>query len=294
MKRDLSERLESAIVESKTVQRAIQPIDRWLNRWFQSRALHPIKLLGNGSWLGHPLHPLLTDVPVGAWTVAILLDLVALVFGVDTGPAASVAVGLGVLAALAAAGAGLMDWLDVNPPEKAVGGVHAVLNASATVLFGVSLAMRGHALWRTTPAAFVVAVAGYLVLGVGAFLGGSMVYRMGVMINRNAYRSGPDDFTSALASTALPEGSLKRVMVGEEPVLLVKRGDRIDALGAVCSHYGAPLEEGKVVEGTIECPWHASRFDLGDGSVRQGPACAALPSYDVRVAGGQIQVRRRP
>jgi nitrite reductase/ring-hydroxylating ferredoxin subunit/uncharacterized membrane protein len=293
MKRDLSERLESAIIESKVVQQAVRPIDSWLNRLFQSRALHPIKLLGNGGWLGHPLHPLLTDVPVGAWTVALLLDLAALIFQLDTGPAASLAVGLGVLAALAAAGAGLMDWLDVNPPEKAVGGVHAALNVSATLLFVISLAMRGNALWRTTPAAFVVAVAGYAVLSLGAFLGGSMVYRMGVMINRNAYRSGPDDFTSALASTELTDGSLKKVMVGDEPVLLVKRGDRIDAVGAVCSHYGAPLEEGKIVQGAIECPWHASQFRLEDGSVRQGPACEPVPSYDVRMAGGQIQIRRR-
>jgi len=293
MKRDFAERLESAIIESTSVQKAVRPIDNWLNRCFQSKLLHPIKLLGNGGWLGHPLHPLLTDVPVGAWTVTILLDLIALIFNVETGPAASAAAALGVLAALAAAGAGLMDWLDVNPPEKALGAVHAIVNVTATVLFAISVAMRSSHGWQTSPAAFVVALAGYLTLTLGAFLGGSMVFRMGVMINRNAYRSGPDDFTQALPASELSEGNLQKVMVGEEPVLFVKRGDQIFAVGAVCSHYGAPLEEGKLLDGAIECPWHASRFNLKDGSVRQGPACAALPSYEVRVAGGQVQVRRR-
>jgi nitrite reductase/ring-hydroxylating ferredoxin subunit/uncharacterized membrane protein len=294
MKRDASERLESAIIESSALKRAIGPIDGWLNRCFQAKALRPIKLFFNGAWLGHPLHPLLTDVPVGAWTVTILLDIVAMVFHAETGPAASLAAALGVAAALAAASAGLMDWLDVNPPEKSIGAVHALFNGGATVLFAVSLLMRGKHSWQVTPGAFAVALVGYLALTLGAFLGGAMVFRMGVMINRNAYRSGPDDFATALASPDLPEGEPRRVVVGGEPVLLVRRGETILAVGAVCSHYGAPLEEGKLVDGAIECPWHASRFNLNDGSVRQGPACAGLPSYEVKIAGGQIQIRRRP
>lgn len=293
MKRDASERLESAIIESSALKRAVGPIDGWLNRCFQTKVLRPLKLFLNGGWLGHPLHPLLTDVPVGAWTVTILLDVVGIVFHAPTGPAASLAAALGVAAAVAAASAGLMDWLDVNPPEKSIGAVHALVNSGATVLFSISLVMRWKHSWQPTPGAFAVALVGYLALTLGAYLGGAMVFRMGVMINRNAYRSGPDEFATALASPDLPEGEPRRVVVGDEPVLLVRRGERVLAVGAVCSHYGAPLEEGKIVEGTIECPWHASRFDLEDGGVRRGPACAGLPSYDVKIAGGQIQIRRR-
>ena len=293
MKSDFSGRLESAIVESRAVKQALRPFDDWLNRRFQKAPLRSLKLFLNGSWLGHPLHPLLTDVPVGAWTATILLDVIALVFHAETGLAAGLAAGLGVAAALAAAAAGLMDWMDVNPPEKAVGAVHAVLNTSATILFAASLAMRWNHQWRTRPEDFIVALAGYLVLTVGAFLGGSMVYRMGVMINRNAYRSGPEGFTSALASAELSEKKPRRVDVDGQPILLVRLGEKICAVGAVCSHYGAPLEEGQLVENTIRCPWHASRFALEDGEVREGPACAPLPSYEVRVAGGQVQVKLR-
>src|SRR5215472_14966142 len=125
MKRDLSDRVEIAIINSNAAKRVAVPLDALLNRLFQTAALRPIKLLLNGTWLGHPLHPLLTDVPIGAWTVTILLDLVALILGVPAlGLAAAISTGLGVLAAMAAVAAGLMDWMDVDPPEKAVGVTH--------------------------------------------------------------------------------------------------------------------------------------------------------------------------
>ena len=120
-----------------------------------------------------------------------------------------------------------------------------------------------------------------------------MVFRMGVMINRNAYRKGPDDFLPACAVADLQEGQLKRVDVSGQPILLLRSGERIYAIGAVCSHYGAPLEEGKVQGDTIQCPWHFSRFALDDGSVSEGPACAGVPAYEVRVTTGQVELRLR-
>ncbi len=294
MKRDLSERLESAFLKSRAVQRVAGPLDAWLNRHFQATALRPVKLFLNGGWLGHPLHSVLTDVPIGAWTVTILLDVIGLVFRAPVGLAAGVTAGLGLLAVVPTMASGLMDWMDVNPPEKAVGAVHATLNLAGTLLFAASFAMRWSEGWQTTPSAFVVALAGYLLMAVGGFLGGTMVYHMGVMINRNAYRSGPEGFTPALAAAKLIEGKPRRVDVDGQPILLVRSRDQVYALGAVCSHYGAPLEEGTLQRDTIQCPWHASRFALKDGSVREGPACAALPSYEVRVAGDQLEVKLRP
>ena len=143
MKRDLAGRVETAMIKSSAAKRVAAPLDALLNRCFQTTALRPLKLFLNGTWLGHPLHPLLTDVPIGAWTVAILLDLIALIFDLPAlGLAAAIATGLGVLAALAAAAAGLMDWMDVDPPEKSVGVTHGILNTSATVLFAISLVIR--------------------------------------------------------------------------------------------------------------------------------------------------------
>jgi len=292
MKRDLSERVEIAIVNSNAAKRVAAPLDALLNRLFQTAALRPLKLLLNGTWFGHPLHPLLTDVPVGAWTVTILLDLVALILDAPgLGLAAAIAAGLGVLAAVAAIAAGLMDWMDVDPPEKSVGVTHGILNTSATILFAISLLIRWQRHWQPTLGSFLVALAGYIVVSGGAYLGGGMVFRMGVMINRNAYRKGPDDFLPACAVAALPEGQPRRVEVSGQPILLLRSGDRVYAIGAVCSHYGAPLEEGKLQGDTIQCPWHFSRFALADGSVCEGPACAGVPAYEVRVIHGQVEIK---
>jgi nitrite reductase/ring-hydroxylating ferredoxin subunit/uncharacterized membrane protein len=269
-------------------------LDGFLQRRFQTPAMRRFKVFLNGTWVGHPLHPALTDIPIGAWTLTIFLDLIGLLFKLpQLGLASSIADGIGVVGALGAAAAGLMDWMDVDPPEKAVGAFHATLNASATVLFLASFLVRWGQHWQPGWEVFVLALAGYLLVMCGGYLGGVMVFHMGVMINRNAYRSGPDEFKLAAATDELVEGKLKRILIEEQPVLLIKVNDTIHALGAVCSHYGAPLNEGTLVQNTIECPWHLSRFALEDGRVVQGPACAAVPVYDCRIVNTQVQIKMR-
>ena len=140
--------------------------------------------------------------------------------------------------------------MDVDPPEKAIGAFHAIVNVSATILFLISFLMRWGRHWQPGWATFVVALAGYLLVMIGGYLGGAMVFYKGVMINRNAYRTGPDDFKPALATRELTEGQLKRVLVEEQPAVLLRLDGTIYALGAVCSHYGAPLNEGTIVDRT--------------------------------------------
>jgi nitrite reductase/ring-hydroxylating ferredoxin subunit/uncharacterized membrane protein len=256
--------------------------------------MRPLKIFLNGTWIGHPLHPMLTDIPIGAWTLTIILDLIGLLLGLpQLGLASSITACIGVAGALAAAAAGLADWMDVDPPEKAIGAFHASVNVSATLLFLISFLMRWGRHWQPAWATFVVALAGYLLVMIGGYLGGALVFYKGVMINRNAYRTGPHDFEPAVAMRELPEGQLKRVLVQEQPVLLLKLGGTVYALGAVCSHYGAPLNDGRIVERTIECPWHASRFAIEDGMVVQGPACAGVPVYDCNIVNDQVQIKLR-
>lgn len=294
MKRDLTERVDGMIIGSSFIQRVARGLSQFFDKLFSHTALRPLKMLANGTFLQHPLHPLLTDVPVGAWTVAILLDLIALVFGVPgLGLAAGIAIGLGVLAALAAIGTGVMDWIDVDPPEMAIGLVHATFNTIATILFAVAFFWQWATGWVVTPATFIVALVAYGVISAGAYLGGTLVYRMGVMINRNAYRHGPQSFVNVMAASDLPENKFTRVDVKGEPVLLWRSGDKVSAVGAVCAHYGAPLEEGKRVGDTVECPWHGSRFALADGSVKAGPATCPLPAYEAAVVDGQVRVKAR-
>jgi nitrite reductase/ring-hydroxylating ferredoxin subunit/uncharacterized membrane protein len=294
MKRDLSEQIENSIIRSSLVKKISAPLDGLLNRMFQTGVLRPLKLFLNGTWIGHPLHPVLKDIPVGAWTFTVIFDLAGLLFNVPSfGIAASVTTAVGILGALGAAVAGLMDWMDVDPPEKQVGAVHAILNVTATLIFTASLVMRWQSQWQLGWATCVVALIGYLLMTFGATLGGAMVYRMGVMINRNAYRNGPADFRPAIAASKLAEGQMVRVEVEGQPILLVKSGARICAIGAVCSHYGAPLNEGAIEDGAVRCPWHGSRFALEDGSVREGPTCTPVPGYEVRVVNEQVEVKMR-
>ena len=293
MRRDLSEKIQGVIIGSGLVKAVADPIYDLMNRLFLETPLRPLKLLASGVWLDHPLHPLLTDVPIGAWTVAVVLELGALLFAIpNLGQASAIAIGLGVLAALAAIATGLMDWMDVDPPEKAVGLVHAVLNTFSTILFAVAAFMLWQSNWGISLAQFVVLIVAYGVIASGAFLGGDLVYRLGVMNNRNAYRKGPKDYVPAIALNELAENQPKRVEVKGQPIVLVRRGDKVYAVGAVCSHYGGPLEKGKVVGDTIKCPYHYSRFGLKDGSVKEGPSTAPVPAYDTQVVSGQVQVRK--
>ncbi len=293
MNRDLTEAVDNAIIGSEPIQQAAQATQKAVGSVFAPPPMHAVKTVLNGTWLEHPLHPVITDVPVGAWTMTMVLDLLALVFGVKRlGKASAITTGIGILGALGAAVTGLADWVDVDPPELRVGLVHAVTNITATSLFAVSFVARRNSRWRIRKNAVIPALLGYLTVTVGAFLGGSLVFRRGVMVNRNAYRSGPNDFVPVIAVGDLPENTMKRVEANGQPVLVVRRSDRVYAIGAVCSHYGGPLEEGKLFDDVVECPWHYSRFSLDDGHVVNGPTTAPVPAYEARVNNGQVEVRQ--
>lgn len=292
MKRDLTENIDKALTGSSAIKSLAGGTQKLATAIF--KPLGPIKTFLNGTWLEHPLHPVLTDIPVGGWTLAILFDLVAIVFGVQNlGLASGIAIGLGVLGALGAIVTGFADWMDVDPPELAVGITHAILNIAATILFAISFFILWSNNWTIGLGDFIPALVGYLIVTVGAFIGGSLVFRRGVMINRNAYRSGPDKFIPVLPLDQLPEGTLKRVQANGQPVLVARQGEQVYAIGAVCSHYGGPLEEGKLRGDVVECPWHGSRFALEDGHVVAGPATAPAPAYEARINNNQIEVRAK-
>lgn len=292
MNRDFSEALDAAITHVGAIRTTAKALQRAFNAIFLDGPLRPLKTFANGTWLEHPLHPLLTDVPVGAWTAALLLYLAALFFGMTgIGIAIGLVMGLGILAALAAIATGFMDWMDVDPTELAVGLIHAIINIIGTLLFIIAWIMLYAAQWQVSVANFIPALVGYLVVAVGAYLGGGLVFRLGTMINRNAYRSGPKDFTPVIGFTELAENKPQRFDVKGQPVLLVRRGQLVYAIGAVCSHYGAPLEQGTLRDSIIECPWHYSHFSLEDGSVKAGPSTAPLPLYETDVKDGKIWVK---
>ncbi|MDQ3615515.1 MAG: DUF2231 domain-containing protein [Actinomycetota bacterium] len=121
-----------------------------------------------GMWLGHALHPLLTDMPLGFWTSTIVLDLLG---GRQARPAAARLLTLGVLSAIPAVVTGYAEWAATGQREKRVGAVHAASNATALALFASSLAARKAD--RHSRGVFL-ALAGSTAASVGGYLGGHL------------------------------------------------------------------------------------------------------------------------
>jgi len=249
-----------------------------------------VKNFLNGTWIGEPLHVILTDIPIGAWTVGLVSDGLELITSKhEFGAAADVSIGIGLVGAAGAAVTGLTDWQDADAPARRLGMIHGVLNISATTLFAASLVFRRK---KSRAAGRILAAVGYGVMTVAAHLGGKMVYEYRVGVDRTDGELFPQDFTPVLPEADLEDGKPTRAEHDGVPILLVRRGSRIFALAETCSHFSGPLSEGKLVGDSIVCPWHASRFALEDGRVLDGPAVHPQPCLQVRVNDGQIEIRK--
>ncbi len=246
----------------------------------------PVKDVLSGTWLDHPLHPMLTDLPIGFWTSAWVLDIVG---GERDRDAARRLIGAGVVCALPAALSGAADWSDTEGASRRVGVVHAVVNSSALALYAGSWIARGRGHNRSGVA---LSWAGATFATVGGYLGGHLLAAMGVGVDRNAFAERIDDWTAACDEEALSERPI-RVDVHGTAVLLVRGDDAIRAIAATCPHRGAPLEEGVVDGDVVTCPWHASRFCLLDGTLIAGPSPTGVESYETRVREGAVEVRSR-
>ena len=258
---------------AKAVGKAVQP--------------RPVRNTLSGTSLGHPLHPVLTDFPIGAWTMATVLDTVG---GPASEQAADILVAVGIATALPTAAAGLNDWSDTQGKSRRVGLVHALANGSALCLFSSSAVARASG---NRDIGKALGLAGFGVLMFGGFLGGHLSFSNAVNVNKTAGRTGPKEWTPVMAESELADGEHRKVDAGKVSVLLYRSGSGILALDSVCSHMGGPLEEGTIADGCVTCPWHGSTFRLGDGHIVRGPATTPQPSYEARVNDGQIEVRRR-
>jgi nitrite reductase/ring-hydroxylating ferredoxin subunit len=251
------------------------------------RAVRPrvVRNLLSGTDLGHPLHPVLTDVPIGAWVMSALLDAAG---GPAAEGAADLLVAAGVVAAVPTAAAGLNDWSDTVGPQTRVGLVHAALNTTALSLYLASLVARARGGRRGGK---VLGLAGLGVLTGGAYLGGHLSFGMGVDVNRTAWEQRPHQWTPVLADTELADGQHRRADAGGVPVLLYRTAGTVYALDSTCSHMGGPLEEGTISDGCVICPWHGSTFRFADGTIVRGPASTPEPCYQTRIQDGRIEVR---
>jgi nitrite reductase/ring-hydroxylating ferredoxin subunit/uncharacterized membrane protein len=272
----------------KVVKRVIRP------KWARD-VLHGVPI-------GHPVHPLAVQVPLGAWISAAVLDALP---GNDR--AAAVLIGVGTGTAVPSAVAGFTDWTQLHPQQQRVGLVHAAANITATSLYAASLVARAQGRRGSGKA---LAYLGLAVVGAGGFLGGHLTYRQASGVNHS--EDVPHRFPSGwqpLAPLAeLPERKLHKIVVAEIPLLAYREGEDVRVLSDVCSHLSGPLHEGKLKGGRLQggdnqdggtddgsdpcvvCPWHGSTFSLRTGEVQAGPATAKQPLFETRVSDGLVEV----
>jgi nitrite reductase/ring-hydroxylating ferredoxin subunit/uncharacterized membrane protein len=294
-------------VIARILSRLIGLNDRWAkpfgdfnHRWSSAlfRPIRPVKDLLSGRWLGHPLHAATTDLPIGLLVGVVVLDLV------DQPAAADVVLIVTIVAMLASALSGLADFSDTDGTARTRATLHGTMMVIALVILAVSAFARAGASAgvpddRALPIS--LAIAGFLIVIAGAFVGGDVVYVLGNMVSRHAFRGAGTKWIRLDAGDvddllSLPEATPTKMRAGINDLVVVRLGTQVHAMHAVCAHAGGPLAQGTVTpDGCLECPWHGARYRLTDGAVRRGPSLYDQPSYELRTAdGGGYKVRRAP
>lgn len=270
-----------------------KPFSSWIASLYGSprEKKYRIKDIINGTWFGHPLHPVFVTIPLGAWACTLMFDMFWLKRQDEiSARGADLTMWLGLSGALVSAITGATNWVDTDGMEKRTGMLHALLNGGITVTNLASAILR---LLRRRRAAITLATIGYAVALYSAYLGGELSFSDAIGVNHVAWEGGSDDFVPVMNEQDLLPGKPIRVDASGIPAVLYKEGRAIYAIAATCSHLGGPLDEGTVKEGIIYCPWHNSGFRLCDGSVANSPAVYAQPTFAVRVRNGKIELRRR-
>ena len=291
---------------ANTLQARIGPVDQVVERLENASPLDPVvkavrRIVNSalkpqkvrdalhGVWFGHPLHPVLTDIPIGVWSAAAILDLVP-----GTGPAVATLIGTGCASAVPTAVTGWADWSQLHPQHQRFGLVHEAANGTALALYSASLVSRARGQKLTGKA---LSYAGLSAMIVGGYLGGHLTFRQGAGANHTAdvIDLFPGGWQSLGYLDDLPDGRPTKLTIGGVDLLVVRRGQHVDVLANHCSHLSGPLSDGSFSvdegQGCIICPWHGSTFRLADGAVIHGPATSPQLVFETRIAAGEVEIR---
>lgn len=261
----------------------------------------PSKSLANtlhGRPYGHPIHPIAVAIPIGTWTLAFGLDLLAatgLLRDRGSERAADLALKAGAAGAVVAIATGLADWQHLNGRDRRVGLVHGTTNITALGINLASIALRARG---RLSAARLLSSTAFLLIGASGYLGGHLVYRRRAAVDHADRSPEPREFMAVLPVAELQDKRPHRVEVWDEVarqqvgIVLVRQGGKVHAMGARCSHAGGPLDQGWVLDGSLVCPWHGSRYDLATGQPVSGPSTCPQPRYVTRVRDGMVELKR--
>lgn len=286
------------------------PLLKLIDRLEDARALDPFvkgtqKIVNAALWprwlrdilhgvpIGHPVHPLAVQVPLGTWVSAAVLDMVP---GMDR--AARMLIGVGVASAIPAAAAGYTDWSKLHEQQLRVGVVHSSANLLATGLYAFSFVQRTRGRHANGK---VFSYAGLAVAAGGGFLGGHLTYRQAAGVNHteDVPHLFPQGWQPLAPLNDIADGQLEHHIVEQTSLLVFRQGHEINVLSDVCSHLSGPLHEGRIVDGgstpakndvCVECPWHQSVFSLQTGEVIHGPATSPQPRFSTRMTNGMVEI----
>jgi nitrite reductase/ring-hydroxylating ferredoxin subunit/uncharacterized membrane protein len=289
---ELSTSIEHALKSSPGFEQRAIEVSRGIHSSVLSggSATRAVADLLHGTWLGHPLHPVLITIPIGAWSLATIFDGLSLVQNSrEAARTADRLIAIGIAAAVPTALAGLADYSTIKQEAAAEGALHGMMNGGGLGLYMLSLAARRSGRRNT---GLLLSLSALGLVSASGWIGGELVYRHKVGVNHAGSPSHSEDWIPVLGHDEIADGESRRVLINDDPVMVHRTAHAVYALGATCSHAGGPLEEGTVEGECVTCPWHQSVFDLRDGSVVHGPATNAQPRYEARWRRGRIEVRR--
>jgi nitrite reductase/ring-hydroxylating ferredoxin subunit/uncharacterized membrane protein len=251
---------------------------------------------------GHPIHPILVGFPIAMWVGGFIFDLIAAKWpNPGLWAAGFYSVIAGCVSAVMAAAAGVIDWLFTVPPESSAkqrGLIHGGLNAVNLLLFIYVAYRLGSPAAEPDGATLFLMAIGVAILAVAGWMGGTLVYRNQIGVERS-YAGAGKLKTRSLSGWSKPvcnqselgDGQMLLLTVGSERVVVGRCAEGLFAFSDHCTHRGGPLSDGALVGCTVQCPWHGSQFDVRTGRVVAGPAQEKIGVYSVEVRNGEVYIQ---
>jgi uncharacterized membrane protein/nitrite reductase/ring-hydroxylating ferredoxin subunit len=257
----------------------------------------------------HPLHAMLIPFPFAFLVGAMAFDAIGLLGALPTfWLVGHYMLAAGIVMALVAAIPGIIDYATTVPPRssgKKRAATHGLTQSFAVALFATAWFSRNAS--QPDLMALVLEVAGAAVLSSGAWMGGTLVYRNQIGVDHRYARAGrwreatisvpTGDFVTVADVEELKPGQMKLLHLNGRRwvVARIGNGELTDDAFVVfddhCSHRGGSLADGCLVDGTVQCPWHGSQFDVKSGRVVAGPAKDSIATCEVRIDGGNVKLR---